>query len=227
MKQIKDVCVILQARMNSQRVPRKMLRPFADTTLFELAITKLLASNVLPKENIYISAYEQELKEVAKKYELNIYERSYESANNDNSLQMIYEWHDKLPFEYVIKVNGCSPLLKTETIDNFITQFISQEEENLFGVIPIKDYFWNKDGKLVTPWPEDQTIMNTKAVEVTYKAAHVLYASRLDLIAQNRFMGDFQTEGGIKLFAMEELECFDIDYEWQFQLGEQLYKMDK
>ena len=226
MKQIKDVCVILQARMNSQRVPRKMLRPFADTTLFELAITKLLASNVLPKENIYISAYEQELKEVAKKYELNIYERSYESANNDNSLQMIYEWHDKLPFEYVIKVNGCSPLLKTETIDNFITQFISQEEENLFGVIPMKDYFWNKDGKLVTPWPEDQTIMNTKAVEVTYKAAHVLYASRLDLIAQNRFMGDFQTEGGIKLFAMEELECFDIDYEWQFQLGEQLYKID-
>ena len=110
MKSISDVVVILQARMNSQRVPRKMLRPFADSTLFEVAINKLLKSSILPKENIYVSVYEDELKEVATKYGLNIYHRSEESANNDNSLQKIYEWHDKLPFKYVIKVNGCSPL---------------------------------------------------------------------------------------------------------------------
>ena len=66
--------------------------------------------------------------------------------------------------------------------------------------------------------------MNTKAVEVTYKAAHTLYASRMDLIKRNMFMGDFQKEGGIKLYPMDELECFDIDYEWQFKLGENLYE---
>jgi CMP-N-acetylneuraminic acid synthetase len=65
--------------------------------------------------------------------------------------------------------------------------------------------------------------MNTKAVEPTYKGAHVLYASRMDLISQNKFMGDFQKEGGIKLFPMNELECFDIDYEWQFKIGELIY----
>ena len=31
----------------------------------------------------------------------------------------MYEWHNKLPFKYVIKINGCLPLLKTETIDEF------------------------------------------------------------------------------------------------------------
>ena len=77
---------------------------------------------------------------------------------------------------------------------------------------------------LVTPWPKDQTIMNTKAVEVTYKAAHTLYASRLDLIKDDMFMGDFQKEGGIKLYSMDELETFDIDYEWQFELGEKLWE---
>ena len=224
MKSISDVVIILQARMNSQRVPKKMLKPFLDSNLFEIAINKLLNSNVIPKENIYVSVFEDELKDIAKKYNLNIYHRSEESANNDNSLQKIYEWHDKLPFKYVIKVNGCSPLLKVETIDGFVTEFINQSEENLFGVIPMKDYFWNKDGKLVTPWPENQTIMNTKAVEVTYKAAHVLYASRLDLISQNRFMGDFEKEGGIKLFEINELEAFDIDYQWQFDAAEHLYE---
>jgi CMP-N-acetylneuraminic acid synthetase len=224
MKSISDIVVILQARMNSQRVPKKMLKPFLDSNLFEIAINKLLNSKIIPKENIYISVFEDELKNIANKYNLNIYNRSEESANNDNSLQKIYEWHDKLPFKYVIKVNGCSPLLKVETIDKFVTQFINQSEENLFGVIPLKDYFWNKDGKLVTPWPENQTIMNTKAVETTYKAAHVLYASKMNLISENKFMGDFDLPGGIKLFPLDEVECFDIDYDWQFNVGEILFK---
>ena len=225
MKNIKDIAIIVQARTNSQRIPNKMLRPFANTNLFELILSKLLKSKIIPQQNIIASVYESELKKIANNLNINIYSRSYESANNDNSLQKIYEWHDKLPFKYVIKVNGCSPLLKIETIDKFIQHFIEQKEENLFGVIKTKDYYWNKEGKLVTPWPKDQTLMNTKAVEVTYKAAHVLYASRIDLIKDDRFMGDFQKEGGIKLYPMNELECFDIDYEWQFKVGEKLVEL--
>jgi CMP-N-acetylneuraminic acid synthetase len=223
MKSVNDIAVIVQARTNSQRIPNKMLRPFANTNLFELVLSKLLKSKVIPKQNIIASVYEDELKEIANNLNVNTYNRSYESANNDNSLQKIYEWHDKLPFKYVIKVNGCSPLLTIETIDKFIQQFIKQKEENLFGVIETKDYYWNKEGKLITPWPKNQTIMNTKAVETTYKAAHVLYASRMDLIKNNMFMGDFQKKGGIKLYPMDELECFDIDYEWQFKVGEKIF----
>ncbi len=223
MKSISDIVFIIQARLNSERVPQKMIRPFGDSNLFDIAIKKLLKSKILPKENIYVSVYEDTLKDIAKDHGVNIYERSEESANNDNSLQKIYEWHDKLPFKYVVKLNACSPLLKTETIDKFLKTFLNQEEENLFGVIEQKDYFWDSKGKLITPWPSDQTLMNTKAVEPTYKGAHVLYASRMDLISQNKFMGDFQKEGGIKLFPMNELECFDIDYEWQFKVGQLLY----
>jgi CMP-N-acetylneuraminic acid synthetase len=223
MKNKDNVCIVVQARLNSERVPQKMIRPFGDSNLFDIAIKKLLKSKVLPKENIYVSVYEDTLKDIAKDHGVNIYERSEESANNDNSLQKIYEWHDKLPFKYVVKLNACSPLLKTETIDKFLKTFLNQEEENLFGVIEQKDYFWDSKGKLITPWPSDQTLMNTKAVEPTYKGAHVLYASRMDLISENKFMGDFQKEGGIKLFPMNELECFDIDYEWQFKIGELIY----
>ena len=224
MKNINDILFVIQARLNSQRVPQKMIKDFNGTNLFSIAIDKVLDSEVIPKDNFYVSICEDELIEIANDKGVNIYERSYESANNDNSLQKIYEWHDKLPFKYVVKINGCSPLLKTETIDGFVKQFVEQEEENLFGVIETKDYYWNKNGKSVTPWPENQTIMNTKAVEVTYKAAHTLYASRMDLIERNMFMGDFQKEGGIKLYPMDELECFDIDYEWQFKLGENIYE---
>lgn len=226
MKNLDSVAILVQARLNSQRVPQKMIRPFADSTLFGLVLDKIIKALPRQRENIWVSVNEPELIEIAKQKGVNIYYRSEESANNDNSLQKIYEWHDQLPgnYKHVMLVSGCNPLLSSETIANFYHQFVKQEEENLFAVIEKKQYYWNKEGALVTPWPEDQTIMNTKAVEPTYEAAHVLYASRLDLIKDDRFMGDFEKPGGIKLYTMPELEAFDIDHEWQFTTGEILYK---
>lgn len=219
MKNINDIAFIIQARVNSQRVPFKMIRNFWGSTLFDIGIQKLLSCSNIPKDNIIVSVYDEQLKGVAKKHNVNIFNRSYKSANNDNDLKLIYEWHDKIPYEYVIKLNPCSPFLKVETIEKFVDTFVNQEQENLFGVIQLKDYFWDKQGKLITPWPDDQTIMNTKAVQVTYKAGHVLYASRLDLIKDEMFMGNFKEENGIKLFPIDEFECFDIDYEWQFEMA--------
>ena len=47
MKSVNDIAVIVQARTNSQRIPNKMLRPFANTNLFELVLSKLLKSKVI------------------------------------------------------------------------------------------------------------------------------------------------------------------------------------
>lgn len=107
MKNIKDILFIVTARLNSQRVPQKMIRKFHTTTLLDICFEKILKSKIIPKQNIYASLYDNELKEIAKKYNINIFDRSYESANNDNSLQCIYEWHNKLDFKYVILINPC------------------------------------------------------------------------------------------------------------------------
>ena len=225
---INDIAFIVQARMNSQRVPGKMLKPFAGSNLFGIVLDKLLSSEVIPSDQIYASVYEDELFEEANtKRNIRTFKRSYDSANNDNDIKKIYEWHNKLPFKYCILISGCNPLLSVSTIDAFVRQFVEQEEENLFAVFEKKTYYWNNKGALITPWPEDQTIMNTKAVDPVYEAAHVLYASRMDLIKDERFMGDFEAPGGIKLFQMEELEAFDIDYPWQFEVAEMLYEKFK
>ena len=219
---------IVQARLNSQRVPYKMLRHFADSNLFGIVLDKLLSSSIIPSDQIYASVYEEQLfYEANIKRNIRTFERSFESANNDSDITKIFEWHDKLPYKYVVIISGCNPLLKVETIDSFVKQFIEQEEDNLFAVIEKKQYYWNKKGIMVTPWPEGQTLLNTKAVEPTYEAAHVLYASPMDLIKDYKYMGDFTEPGGIKLFPIPELEAFDIDYEWQFKVAETLYSNER
>lgn len=227
MNRLGNTVFIVQARLNSQRVPNKMLRPFADKNLFGIVLDKLLSSTIIPSDQIYASVYEEELfYEANIKRNIRTFQRSYESANNDSDITKIFEWHDKLPFKYVVIISACNPLLKIETIDSFVKQFIDQKEDNLFGVIEKKQYYWNKEGVMITPWPKGQTLMNTKAVEPTYEAAHVLYASPMSLIKEHKYMGDFSKPGGIKLFKMNELESFDIDYEWQFTTAELLYKND-
>jgi len=223
MKNVKDICIIVQARLGSQRVPGKMLRPFANTTLIDILLNKLKQSKIIPTSNIWFSAYEQELKDVAKKHEINLFTRSKASSQSEgHPISEIYDWWDQLPYKYVILVSACNPLLKIETIDDFIESFINSDKEGGFAVFEKKTYYWDKKGQSLTDWGE-LPIMNTKFVEPIYEAAHCLYASRMDIIGQGHWM-DTNTPPTPELHVMNEYEAFDIDYEWQFQLGELLYK---
>lgn len=226
MKNLDDIAVVIQARLSSQRIPEKMIKSFAETTLFDIAIEKVTSSEFIPKKNFYLSVYEQELVDIGRGHDVNFYLRSERSARSEGTpMTDMYEWWDKLQFKYCVLINGCAPFLKTETIDNFVKAYINSDSEGLFGVMEKKNYFWNAEGRLVTPWPASEACMNTKVVEATYEAAHCLYAGRMDLIEQGIWMGDFQKPGDIELFLMNEEECLDIDYPWQFELCEALYRM--
>ena len=138
MKNIKDVVFIIQARTQSTRVPNKMLKPFADSNLFEVAINKVLQSSIIPKENFYLSIMDQELIDIANKYDLNYFVRSEESTQEPVTLQKVFEWYNKLPFKHFVIINGCNPLLKVETIDNFVKKFLEVDSNGLFGVFEKK-----------------------------------------------------------------------------------------
>ena len=225
MKNLDEIAVIVQARLGSQRVPQKMLRPFAGTTLMDIYLQKISQTTRLPLKNIYASVYEEELVAVCEKYPVQIYRRSKESADSEGTpMGLMYEWWDQIPFKYCVLVNACAPFLRLETIENFVEAYAQTESDGLFGVIEKKNYYWGEDFTLQTPWPEGQAVMNTKFVDTTYEAAHCLYAGRLDKIGAGVWMGDFMIPGDIQLHPMDEREVFDIDYEWQFEYYENLYK---
>ena len=93
MKNIKDILFIVQARVNSSRVKKKMIRKFANTTLIDICFKKLLKSKLIPKEQIYASLCENELKEIANKNGINIFHRSDKSANakSTDGMKLIFE----------------------------------------------------------------------------------------------------------------------------------------
>ena len=112
-------------------------------------------------------------------------------------------------------------LLKIETIESFIRSFVECKKDGAFAVFPKKTFYWETNGKTITNW-KGSTIMNTKFVDPVYEAAHCLYASRLDIIKDGFWM-DTKSPPEPHLVEMEELEAFDIDYNWQFKTAELLY----
>lgn len=226
MKDIKDIAFIIQARTQSTRVPNKMLRPFADSSLFEIAVRKILNSSIIPKENFYLSVMDDELIQIAKKYDVNTFIRSEESTQEPVTLQKALEWYNKLPFKYFVIVNACNPLLKVETIDSFVKQFIEGKSNGLFGVFEKKTFLFNSDGQMLNRfYGEDKYLatLETKFVETCYEAAHSLYAGSMEDIANGIYMGSFKTPGDPEFFVMDEIECFDIDWPWQFEVAQTLY----
>ena len=222
MKKIEDVAIVIQARLGSQRVPKKMIKPFAGTTLVDIFLNKVKKCKSFPMKNFYLSVYEEELIQIGKKHKVNIFNRSKLSAESEGTpMSLMYEWHDKIPHKYVILISACVPFLTPETIDSFVTKYTQSDKTGMFAVIEKKNYFWNDNYEILTPLTED--VMNTKTVKKTFEAAHCLYASKLDTIKQGIWMGDFNKDE-IELVPVKEEECFDIDYQWQFDLCENLWR---
>ena len=142
MKEKKDVCVIIQARLGSQRIPRKMLRPLAGTTLTDIALNKIHKCTSFPNANFYFSSWEEELHQACKMHGLQIFERSEASAKSEGTpMATMYEWWDKLPYKYCVLISACAPFLKPETIDKFINHYLSSDSDGLFAVMRKKNYF--------------------------------------------------------------------------------------
>jgi CMP-N-acetylneuraminic acid synthetase len=223
MKSLEKVCFISQARLGSKRFPGKMIAPFAGSSLVEILCEKIKRSSFIPLEQFYFSVYEEELSSAVESCGVNIFRRSRESAESEGPIEEILDWH-KLPYDYAVQISACNPLLKIETIDAFARNYVGSQWDGQFGVIAKHNYFWNADGALITAWP-GSNFMDTKAVGVTYEAAHCLYAGRMDSLRNGIWMGEAPfRKNAPAIFPIPELEAFDIDFEWQFDVAQELYR---
>ena len=218
MKEERKVAVVLQARLNSQRVPKKMIRSFSGKkSLFEIALEKLIDSEI-PSKDIFIAVGDIALIDIAVQYPFNLYTRSQESCNATNdpnvpdSLKLLYEWYNDLQdkgYTHVVLVSACHPFLKPETIEDFYKEFSNSTLDGMFSVLEKKNYYWDYSGETITDW-KGAKLMNTRRVEPIYEAAHCLYGSKISFIEDECWMGDTSPPEP-ELYIVNESEAIDID----------------
>ena len=116
-------------------------------------------------------------------------------------------------------------MLREETINEALVFFQENDYPSLFSVVERKNFYFDKDCKLVTPFLDDKKyipMLETKLVGSIYEAAHSIYIWHADRI-RNESIRWSMTKNDPFLFEIPPEEAFDVDYPWQFELAEYAY----
>ena len=109
-----SIGILVNGRLKSTRCPKKLIRPFAGTTLFELALQKLsvLGAN-LP---VYVGVAEQELLELGSDYPaVQVLQRSMEAVQPGYAdHRQVFAHYKHVDAEYIMWLNPCHPLLSID-----------------------------------------------------------------------------------------------------------------
>lgn len=195
-----------------------------DLTLLDICLGKIERC-LVPNSQCFLAVHEKQLKRIWAKYKINLFERSRESAHAESGLKHIYEWWDKLPYEYVVLVNPCLPFLSKQTINEFVKFCLSNKYNGVFSVVRHKNYFWDTKGNLLNEWPKGIDLMDTKRVTSTFSGAHALYYSKMSDIGEGIWLGPtpFQKDSPA-LFEIPKRESIDIDNEEDWKMAQILWK---
>jgi len=214
-----NIGVIVCARLNSQRLKNKMLKPFSNTTLIDISLNLL---NQLNDVALYFGAGEHELIDRLSSFpNIKLLQRDEDALNLDFPLTTIFQCFRDIKEDYILKLNPCSPFLSLQTIQKLIEFWNLHQYRSVTSVIQDNGWYYSLDGtplNVVDPKRGD-----TKTSEKVFKVAHAFH-----IFEKQRFFDTGQiwtnTKNDPYLYEIPHEESFDIDYEYEFLMCESIYE---
>lgn len=164
-----NILGIIPSREGSKRVPQKNFRPFADTTLMDLAINQALESKFITK--IVVNSDAAQVKEIVSKYKsqgIDYLERPKELATDESPaieymIQTINHYSALgLEYDWVVIIQPSSPLRDGKDIDNTIQLlFENNNADSAVSVVKLPHMIHphklkTMNGVLLEPWLVDE-----------------------------------------------------------------------
>ena len=227
---MRQLTCVVPARLESTRIKRKMVRPFAGSTLLEVCLRTLQACPSL-KDRLYLSASleEPEIVAVADRLGVPVYHRSRASLAEPSDCRTVHDYAASLDSEFYMHVNACNPLLRAETVEWAVAVWRATEAPSLMAVVRRDTFFFDDAGRMLNGFrgtEENRATLETKLVDPVWEAAHSLYIwRRQEVLRHNRFYP--MAPGDPFLYEISPDEFFDIDLPWQFERAEALYRAER
>lgn len=211
-----DVAIWSCSRLASSRCPNKMIRPFHNTTLTDIFLSKLAGLD----QNTFFAGYEDVFESMCEQHKVPFVKRTRHSALIDEPAKEIYSFINDQPYDYFLQVNACTPFLRSKSIIDFLESCAS-DRRPAFGVFRAKNYFVRLDGSPIN-FDVDLTTINTKAVSPVYEFGHVFYFFSKEHFLRTGWYWDWSDVRYIEIPS--GLETFDIDTEEEFFMAESMWK---
>ena len=132
-----SIGIFSYGRKQSQRCPNKLLRPFGNTTLVDILLSKLSTFG----DNAFFAGYDSEFKEKCNEIGVNFVQRTLKSVTIDEPQIEALSFLKKINYEYLLIINGCLPFLKIETINSFLEEVIENGLQSTSAIQKRSNYF--------------------------------------------------------------------------------------
>jgi spore coat polysaccharide biosynthesis protein SpsF (cytidylyltransferase family) len=158
-----DYLIVIQSRMGSSRLPRKMLELIGSDTLFAIVVKRLLAMFPNDKVILATSDNEKDLQLVAAAGELGI---AAFRGSEENVFSRFHEIALKNKPKYIVRITGDSPLVDPRLIQLGLKQIsdlkLDYVSTTLDSTYPIGVHVEIFDSKLLIDIEPDKALDTTK-----------------------------------------------------------------
>jgi len=200
------VAIYMPGRLESERLPNKLLLPLGDSCLWEMACKKLEKIN--KTINCYVLVHDKELIDIANKYGLNVIIRDEETTKVDGPLNYIFKDIQKIYADHLLFLNPCLYNLSVDTILKSIKTFIDSDLDYATSVKLYTNWLWetNKIDPMIEP---EYKTLSTKDIIPRYEAAHCFH-----IFNKDNFLADgMMLKKNHGLIIIDKNECLDVDTE--------------
>lgn len=219
---MRDVSIVINARLNSTRLPQKLIRPFADTTIIDLALERL---DKIDSPYKFIATRDDEIIQKVSRFEdrIKVLARTEESVKPNTekvSLTTIFNHYSLVPTKYVMIMNPCFPFARVSTIEKALEYFKKSDCKTMTAVIKSGNIFFDDNKK---PINLDGNNASTQWNRDVYEMAHLFHIIDRDYFFENEFYWKHE-KSDPEFYEVEREECYDVDTPNEFTVCECLYR---
>jgi CMP-N-acetylneuraminic acid synthetase len=225
---MKGICFI-PARGGSQRIPRKNIREFCGTTLLDLTLRSVIDSNAF--EKIILSSDDPEILEKASQYsDVELHTRQPELSDDKATVFSVFH-HLLLEnpgYDFMGGVLVTSPFKNANHIQGAVNLY--KKENGNKNVISVTNFDYppqfgfqinRESGELKMLFPEVfAKTTNSKFMEAMCHNNGVIWVGSTKNYLENKTF----YKGSLVGYEMDSISSFDIDYPYQFEIAEMIYK---
>ena len=170
-----DIVTFSFGRKQSARVPNKMLRPFADTTLVDIALNKLRTF----APDAFFAGYEPEFRGKCDQHGVRFVQREERSIGIDGPITEILSFLRTVDAKYCLLVSACNPFMTVGHINQFL---IDCKQGGYRPAISVKrhcKHFVSPDARGLN-FSLDTKTLNNKTVQPVFELVDGLYFFKKD-----------------------------------------------
>jgi CMP-N-acetylneuraminic acid synthetase len=165
-----DIAPFSFGRKQSARVPNKMLRPFAETTLVDIVLAKLKTLG----PQAFFAGHEPEFAGKCLEHGVHFVERDRRSAEIDGPISEILSFLRAVDARYFLLVSACNPFLRLDHIRRFLSDVKRGGYRPAISVKAHRKHFVTPDARGLN-FSLDAKTLNTKTVQPVFELVDGLY----------------------------------------------------